>query len=51
VHHARHLGGGRGERLAPQVRVVPVPGDVALELGAEAVLPLVDGDLGGRPAS
>ena len=25
VHHARHLGGDRGQRLAPQVGVVPVP--------------------------
>ena len=49
VHHARHLGGDRGQRLAPQVGIVPIAGDVALELVAEAVLPLPDGDLSSQP--
>ena len=49
VHHARHLGGDRGQRLAPQVGIVPVAGDVALELVAEAVLPLPDGHLPSQP--
>lgn len=36
LHHARHLGGDYGQRLALQVRIVPVAGDVSLELVAEA---------------
>src|SRR3954452_10246343 len=42
VHHAGHLGGDCGQRLAPQVGIVPITGDVALELVAEAVLFLAD---------
>ena len=49
VHHARHLGGDRGQRLAPRVGIVPVAGDVALELVAEAVLSQPGGDLARQP--
>src|SRR3954454_4014131 len=49
VHHARHLDGDCGQRLAPQVRIVPITCDVALDLVAEAVLFLADRHLAGEP--
>src|SRR5688572_30216238 len=49
VNHTGHLGGDRGQRLAPPIGIVPVPGDVALELVAEAVLPLANSDVSGHP--
>src|SRR3954469_24478508 len=49
VHHAGHLGGDRGQRLAPQVGIVPITGDGALERVAEAVLFLADRHLAGEP--
>src|SRR3954468_21430080 len=49
VHDAGHLGGDRGQRLAPQVGVVPIACDVALELVAKAVLLLTDRHLAGEP--
>src|SRR3954454_1290681 len=49
VHHAGHLGGDRGQRLAPQVGVVPIACDGALELVAKAVLLLTDRHLAGEP--
>src|SRR5205809_1107208 len=32
VNDAGHLGGDRGLRLAPEVGVMPIPGDIALKL-------------------
>src|SRR5215212_5035730 len=49
VHDAGHLDGDRGQRLAPQVGIVPITGDVALELVAKAVLFLTDRHLAGEP--
>ena len=49
VDDAGHLGGNSGERLAPQIRVVPIASNVTLELVAEAVLPLANGHLGSEP--
>src|SRR3954452_16437428 len=49
VHDAGHFGGDRGQRLAPQVGIVPVAGNIALELVAEAVLFLADRHLAGEP--
>ena len=46
---ARHLGGNGSQRLALEIGVVAIPGDVALVLGSEAVIALADGDLGGNP--
>src|SRR6056297_3658761 len=46
---AGHLCGDRRERLAAKIGVVPVPRDVALELGSEAVVALADRDLPGHP--
>ena len=51
VHHAGHLGGNCGQRLAPKIGIVPIAGDVALELVAEAILLLPDRDLAGEPKS
>ena len=45
VRGARHLGGDRRERLASQVRVVPVPGEITLELvteSSESIVALLD---------
>ena len=49
VHYACHLGSNGDELFAGKVGVVPVLRDVALELVAEAVLPLPDGHLGCQP--
>ena len=49
VHDARHLGGNGCQRLALEIGIVAISGDVALELGSEAVVALTDGDLGGDP--
>src|SRR3954452_22869708 len=49
VHHAGHLDGDCGQRLAPQVGVVPIACDGALELVAKAVLLLTDRHLTGEP--
>lgn len=49
VNDTGHLGGDRRERLAPEVGVAPVAGDIALELGPEAVLPLPDRPLACHP--
>ncbi len=51
VYYARHLGGNGCERLAPEIRIVPILGDIALEFVTEAVLPLADCDLSGDPKS
>ena len=49
VNNAGHLGGDRSQRLAPQIGIVPVSGDIALELVTEAVLALSNRDLAGDP--
>ncbi len=49
VSDARHLGGDGGKRLAPEILIVAILGDMALELVAEAVIPLADCDLSGHP--
>lgn len=49
MRSACHLGGDRRERLAAEIGVVPVPRNVALELGSEAVVALADRDLPGHP--
>jgi hypothetical protein len=45
----RHLGGNGSHRLTAQIGVVMVLGHVALELVAEAIVTLLDGDLSGLP--
>ncbi len=45
VHNTSHLCGDGCERLAAQVRIMPVPGHIAIELVTEAVLALTNGDL------
>jgi hypothetical protein len=49
VGGARHFCGDCGERLASQIGIVAIPGDVTLELGAKAVVALADGDLRRNP--
>lgn len=49
MRRARHLGGNGSERLAPEIRVVAIPRDVALVFGPEAVVALTNGNLGGDP--
>jgi hypothetical protein len=49
VYDASHLGGNSGERLASEIRIVPIFGDVALEFVPKSVLPLADRDLSGDP--
>ena len=46
---SRHLGGNGCERLAPQIRIGPVAGNVALKFVSEAVIALPDCDLSGEP--
>ena len=40
MYDTRHLGGNGCERLAPEIRIVAILGDIALELVTEAVLPM-----------
>src|SRR5215207_8289820 len=49
VHDAGHLGGDRGQRLAPQIGIMPIACGVALELVAEAILFLADRHLASEP--
>jgi hypothetical protein len=49
VHDAGHLGGNCSRRLAAQVGIVAISGNVAFELVPEAILTLADGDLPGDP--
>lgn len=46
---ARHLGGNGCQRLAPEIGIIAILGDVALELGSEAVVALADRHLGCHP--
>ena len=46
---ARHLGGNGSQRLALEIGVIAIPGDVTLVFGSEAVVALPDGHLGGHP--
>ena len=48
---ARHLGGNGCERLALEIGVVAIPRDIALVLGAKAIVALANGNLGGNPES
>ena len=49
VNYARHLGGNCGERLALEIGIASISGDVALILFSKAVLLLTNGDLRGHP--
>jgi len=49
VNNASHLGGNCGQRLSAEIRTVAVFGNVALELVAETILALTNGDLSGNP--
>jgi hypothetical protein len=49
VSDAGDLGGDSCERLALEVGVVPISGDIAFILVPEAVLALPDGDLASQP--
>ena len=49
MNGARHLGGNGSQRLALEIGVVAILGDVALVLGSEAVVALPDGHVGGHP--
>src|SRR3546814_14767316 len=49
VHDAGHLGGESGHRLAASIRIVGMPGNIAPELVAEAVVGLPDRNLGRHP--
>src|ERR1700680_5067586 len=46
---ARHLGSDGGQGLAPEILVVAILGDVTPEVIAEAVIALLDCDLGRQP--
>ena len=46
---ARHLGGNGSQRLALEIGVVAIPGNVALVFGSEAIVTLPDGHVGGHP--
>ena len=45
VNDTRHLGGNGCERLAPEIRIVAILGDVALEFVSKSVLSLADRNL------
>jgi len=49
MYRARHLGGNGSQRLALEIGVVAIPGNVALVFGSEAVVALPDGHVGGHP--
>ena len=49
MNDASHFGGNCGQRLSAQIRTVAVSGNVALELVAEAIVALSNGDLSGNP--
>src|SRR3954452_24038264 len=49
VHHAGHLGGDRGQRLAPQVGLLPIARAVAPALVAKTALLLPYRHLAGEP--
>jgi hypothetical protein len=46
---ARHLGSDGSQRLAPEILVVAILGNMTPEAIAEAVIALLDGDLGCQP--
>ena len=46
---ARHLGGNRSERFAPEIGIVRIPGDIARIFIPEIVLLLADRDQAGHP--
>ena len=48
VNDTRHLGGNGCERLAPEIRIVAILGDVALEFVSKSVLSLADRNLSSR---
>ena len=50
VNDTRQLGGNCCERLAPEIRIVAILGDVALEFVPKSVLSLADRNLCGNPA-
>ena len=49
MNGARHLGGNGSQRLALEIGVVAIPGNVTLVFGPEAIVALADGDVGGHP--
>jgi hypothetical protein len=49
VYDTRYLGGNGCECLAPEIGIVAILGDVALEFVTEAVLLLPDRNLAGDP--
>ena len=51
MNNTGHLGGNCSERLAPQIGVVPIASNVALEFVSKAVLLLADSNLGSHPKS
>ncbi len=46
---ARHLGSDGTQRLAPEILVIAIFGDMTSEVIAKAILALTDGDLGRKP--
>jgi len=48
-YDASHLGGNSGERLASEIRLASIFGDVALEFLPKSLLPLADRDPSGDP--
>ena len=49
MNDASHLGGNCSERLSAEIRIVAVSGNVPIELVAETILALTNGDLSGNP--